>query len=79
MIPLDDLIAAANHRPCSDHEYGLQRRCWTCRHYSFKSYTDDDNNRGKCFGIAPGRVAYTNGSDICDNFVHEGVGEKPIK
>lgn len=72
LVPLDDLAKAANHRPCTDEEYNTQRRCWTCGYYSFKSYSDDDHNRGKCFGMGPERVWYTAGMDVCDNFKPDG-------
>lgn len=64
------------HRPCTDQEYGEQKRCWNCGHYSFKSYADDDENSGKCFvqfHTAPvgERLLWTEGKEICDQFKFE--------
>ncbi len=64
-----------NHRQCTDEEYNAQRRCWTCAHYSFKGYTDDDHNSGKCFVLdrrpAAPNMQWTEGMQICDLFKQE--------
>jgi hypothetical protein len=63
-----ELIATrTGHRKCTDEEYNQQRRCWTCRHYSFKAYSSDDENSGKCLVLcAPGvrNILWTEGKDI---------------
>lgn len=69
----DKDLAAHNHRPCTDEEYNTQRNCWNCRNYSFKSYSDDDHNAGKCFTLNEmyGPICWTNATAICDRFKHD--------
>lgn len=75
---MNELVPAElpNHRYCTDEEYNTQRRCWTCQSYSFKSYANRDENSGKCFGLfRPDTrgVKWTEGKQICDLFVHDGI------
>jgi hypothetical protein len=56
-------------RPCTDEEYNSGRRCWNCDLYSFKEFSSEDVNRGKCFALKS--IRYVNGSDICFLFTEE--------
>lgn len=63
-----------NHRLATDAEYNVGKTCWNCGHYSFKSYSSDDENSGKCFALCSKgvrNIQYTEGKKVCDLFVSD--------